>query len=182
MPRGGLTLVAPDLAYLPAYKAALETGWSANTTRDTSKQELSKIALGPDRFIGDFTWRPGQLIVLEDGTQVERLPGFTRWIWDGGFCGSINIRHLPGTDELPPHVSGHVGYSVVPWKRRQGCASFALRAILPLGAEMGLGRLMVTCDPDNVGSRAVIEKCGGSPVEPLDPRAEKFRYWVQTSI
>ncbi|MFY7959935.1 MAG: GNAT family N-acetyltransferase [Elsteraceae bacterium] len=180
MPRGGLSLVEPASAYLPAYRAALETGWSANTTRDTSGLELRKIALDPERFLADFVWKPGQEIDLGGGKFVERLPGVTRWIWDGAFCGSINFRHVQGAEDLPEHVSGHIGYSVVPWKRRQGCASFALRAILPIAADRGLSRVMVTCDPDNVGSRRVIESCGGEPVEPLDPTAEKYRFWIKT--
>lgn len=180
MPRGDLRLVEPAQAYLSEYKAALESGWSANTTRDTSGLELRKISLDPDGFLADFIWKPGQEIDLGDGKIVERLPGVTRWIWDGGFCGSINFRHVQGAEELPPHVSGHIGYSVVPWKRRLGCASFGLRAMLPIAAECGLNRVMVTCDPDNEGSRRVIETCGGEPVEPLDPTAEKYRFWVKT--
>jgi predicted acetyltransferase len=41
-------------------------------------------------------------------------------MWDGEFCGSIGLRWLPGTEELPPHCLGHIGYAVVPWKRRLG--------------------------------------------------------------
>jgi predicted acetyltransferase len=181
MPRGGLRLVEPAQAYLPAYRAALETGWSANTTRDTSALELAAIDADPALFLENFTWRPGQEIDLGEGRIVERLPGVTRWIWDGEFCGSINFRHVPGSEELPAHVSGHIGYSVVPWKRRQGFARFALSAMLKIAAERGLGRVTVTCDPDNIGSRRVIESCGGEPVEPLDPAAEKHVFWIRTA-
>jgi len=35
-------------------------------------------------------------------------------MWDGEFCGQIAFRWQPGTEALPPHCLGHVGYSVVP--------------------------------------------------------------------
>ena len=57
------------------------------------------------------------MVVRADGSRTERLPGLIRWIWHDGFCGNINFRHLPGTEDLPPHVSGHVGYNVLSWRR-----------------------------------------------------------------
>ena len=60
----------------------------------------------------------GGPITLPDGTQVARLPGFVRWMWDGEFCGQIGFRWQFGTEALPPHCLGHIGYAVVPWKRR----------------------------------------------------------------
>ena len=55
------------------------------------------------------------------------LPGFRRWIWDGEASGSIGFRWQKGTAALPSHVLGHIGYAVVPWKRRRVGATEALR-------------------------------------------------------
>ena len=63
---------------------------------------------------------------MDGGSEVARLPGLTRWMWQDGFCGAINLRYEPGTTDLPPHVSGHIGYSVVPACRGRGCATRAL--------------------------------------------------------
>ena len=68
---------------------------------------------------------------------AQRLPGFSRWIWDGEFCGSIGFRWQPGTEVLPPHCLGHIGYAVVPWKKRRGHATRALAAMLPLARAEG---------------------------------------------
>ena len=92
---------------------------------------------------------------------MPRLPGFVRWIWDGELAGSIGLRWQPGTDALPPHVLGHVGYAVVPWKRRRGYATRALGLLLPEARAQGLRRVELTADPDNLASHRVIERNGG---------------------
>ena len=105
----------------------------------------------------------GGPITLPDGTRVPRLPGFRRWIWDGEASGSIGFRWQKGTAELPSHVLGHIGYAVVPWKRRRGYATRALALILPVAREVGLHRVEITCDDDNEASRRVILANGGVP-------------------
>jgi predicted acetyltransferase len=84
---------------------------------------------------------------------------------DGDFCGKIHLRWQPGTADLPEHVLGHIGFMVVPWKRRQGYASAALRLILPAAAKLGLPYVEITTDPDNIASQRVITACGGVLVE-----------------
>jgi predicted acetyltransferase len=96
---------------------------------------------------------------------VARLPGFRRWMWDGEFCGLIGLRWQPGTVELPPHVLGHIGYAVVPWKQRLGYATRALRLLLPEARQLGLPYVEITTDADNVASQRVIEANGGRLVE-----------------
>jgi predicted acetyltransferase len=86
-------------------------------------------------------------------------------MWDGTFCGSISLRWQDGTDALPPHVLGHIGYAVVPWKQGRGYASEALRLVLVEATRIGIRRLEITTDPDNIASQRVIEKNGGRYVE-----------------
>jgi predicted acetyltransferase len=40
--------------------------------------------------------------------------------------------------------------------------TFMLRAMLDKAKEMGLGRVLVTCDARNIASTGVIAKCGGA--------------------
>jgi predicted acetyltransferase len=92
---------------------------------------------------------------------VARLPGYRRWIWDDGFCGSISFRWQPGTEALPPTCLGHIGYAVVPWKRGRGYATRALAMMLPEARKEGLAYVELTADLDNVASQKVITNNGG---------------------
>jgi predicted acetyltransferase len=86
-------------------------------------------------------------------------------MWDGEFCGVIGLRWQRGTDELPPHCLGHIGYSVVPWKRRRGYATEALRLLLPHVWQEGLTYVEIVADADNIPSQRVIEANGGVLIE-----------------
>lgn len=180
-----IELVEPSLARLPAYVAALKTGWSPNTTRDVSAEQLASIRADADGFLRDLTRREGGTVTLGDGSVAPRLPGRVLWIWDGAFCGAINLRFVPGTLDLPPHVSGHLGYAVVPWKRGRGCATRALALLLPVARGLGLPRVLVTCDTGNAASRRVIEANGGvaagSAPHPDQPGEHKLLFWIDTA-
>lgn len=184
-----MELVAPSLAHLDEYAAALRQGWSPSNVRDISGEQLAEIAADPDGFIARFS-TPGGTVTLGDGRVVPRLPGPMRWMWDtaapdGAFCGSIGLRYLPGTEDLPDHVPGHIGYAVVPWKRRLGYATSALRQILPHAVAAGLRHVNLTCDDGNRPSQKVIEANGGvllsrSP-EPDRPGHDKLLFRIVLS-
>lgn len=163
-----MILVTPALEHLESYTAALRTGWSPDNLRDeTAVEELEEIERDPDAFVRrlDDPEGKGPPIRFPDGSQVPRLPGLRRWMWDGEFCGSIGFRWAPGTAELPPWCYGHIGYAVVPWKRGRGYATAAVAAILPLARERELPFIYVTTLPDNVASQRVILANGGVLVD-----------------
>lgn len=155
--------------HLPSYIAALERGWSADNLRGeaAAREELERISRDARGFVDQLEDREarGGDITLPDGSKVARLPGYRRWLWDGEFCGSIGFRWQPGTEALPPHVLGHVGYAVVPWRQRRGYATQALRDLLPEVRKEGLAWVDLTTDPSNVASQRVITANGGVLVE-----------------
>lgn len=163
-----MELVWPAQPYLASYVDALERGWSPDNVRAVAgREELQRIREDPALFLEQQVDREaaGPPVVLPDGSSVPRLPGYRRWMWDGAFCGVIGFRWQPGTTALPPHCLGHIGFSVVPWKRGLGYATRALALLLPDVAAEGLEHVELTTDLTNGASQAVIRANGGELVE-----------------
>ncbi len=163
-----MDLVVPALEHLPSYVDALTRGWSPMTTDDQAgRRELTRIEADPAAFVAelDSIETRGRTLTLGDGSHVPLLPGFRRWMWDGEFCGSIGLRWSPDGGELPEYCLGHIGYTVVPWRRRRGYASAALQQMLPAARRRGMDFVELTTDVDNLPSQKVIIANGGRLVE-----------------
>jgi predicted acetyltransferase len=94
--------------------------------------------------------------------------------------GRVSIRHR--LNDFLLRVGGHVGYVVVPHFRRQGHATTILGLALHIAHErLGIGRVLVTCDDDNIGSIRTIENNGGileDVISGPDLDKPKRRYWI----
>ncbi|RJT39217.1 GNAT family N-acetyltransferase [Mesorhizobium waimense] len=163
-----IEIVKPALEHLSSYKAALERGWSPDNVRleEATREQLAAIEQDPVAFLADLDDPEGKgpPITLPDGRTVPRLPGFRRWIWDGQVAGSIGFRWQTGTAALPPHVLGHIGFAVVPWKRRRGYATEAVRLMLDEARAVGLEFVEITAKSHNPASHKVILANGGKLV------------------
>lgn len=96
---------------------------------------------------------------------------------NGKVIGIIQIRHA-----LTPHllqVGGHIGYSVSPDERRKGYGTQMLQLALEKCREIGLTRVLVTCDKANIASAAVIQTNGGILENEIAfDGVPKQRYWI----
>jgi predicted acetyltransferase len=95
--------------------------------------------------------------------------------------GRVSIRHA--LNPFLERFGGHIGYVVVPEFRRQGYATAILAQSLQIARrKLGLTRVLLTCDDDNVGSIKTIEKNGGV-LESIvtDGNNRKRRYWIDTA-
>lgn len=182
-----MQLVRPSRGYLAGYVEALERGWSPDNLRGdvAAREQLARIVEDSEAFLASLVARDADgIVTLPDGSRVPRIPGYHRWMWDGEFCGRIGLRWQPGTEALPPYCLGHIGYTVVPWKRRRGYATQALHDILPEARAEGLRYVELTTPPDNRPSQRVIEANGGVFVEEFTTPASlgghrEYRYRVR---
>ena len=105
--------------------------------------------------------------------RMWEVPVTELWYLRGAdYIGTVMIRH-----ELTPPLlydGGNIGYHVVPGYRRQGHATAMLAAACDRCREQGMSRVLLTCRPDNLGSRRVIEANGGV----LDSADDLLRYWI----
>lgn len=160
----------PQLPMLASYVDALRRGFSPCTDVDASAEVLAAVTRDPEAYIASLAddQPPGGTRSLSDGRVMPLLPMRMRWIWDGAFCGVVNLRWQPGTTALPDHVLGHVGYAIVPWRRGHGLAKRALRHILSEAREVGLDAVTICTTADNPASQAVIRANGGGTPEPFN--------------
>ncbi|MDQ0276226.1 putative acetyltransferase [Arthrobacter silviterrae] len=166
--------------------ATFHKSWiEAKTEWPDGHQDGSGIRLG-DRFetTEEFEAWIERLTIPEDpamlfsGVQVDTS---RFWIVEHEtYLGAIELRHV-----LTPFMLeavGHIGYSIRPTARGRGIASWALKAILPHARSIGLTRVLLTFDEQNLPSARTIEKNGGVLEDVRSTEiGVKRRYWIDLS-
>lgn len=93
--------------------------------------------------------------------------------------GVAKLRHLltPTLED----IGGHIGYNIRPSERGKGYGTLILALTLDCARELGLSRVLLTCDTDNIRSARVIMRNGGvltsEGYSPLRG-ARVSRYWI----
>ena len=145
---------------------------------DAGEQEINGYFGKPD-------WSHSQTVEkLDAWARGEDLgdwvPSTTRFlISNGRILGNYNIRHEL-TDALMAY-GGSCGYSVRPSERQKGYATMMLGHAKDLGRQLGLGRMLLTCNPENIGSSKTIERNGGILQDVLyndQLESQVARYWI----
>ncbi len=94
--------------------------------------------------------------------------------------GMVNIRF--GLNVSLFQEGGHVGYSIRPTQRGKGFATQMLQDALGFCRFIGLSKVLLICEKENVASARVIEKCGGVLENEVKRGSDGVwlkRYWVE---
>lgn len=93
------------------------------------------------------------------------------------FVGAVNIRHYL-TQELLLN-GGHIGDGIRPSERRKGYATAMIALALEEAKKLGIRRVLMCCDKDNVGSARSIANNGGIlENEVVVNGILQQRYWI----
>ncbi len=166
-----LFLAEPSLTYKDSFIAG---------TRELQAEGL-ELSINLDKISKDFE---AFLHSLKESKHVKtssnRVPMSDFWLINGNeYVGRLSLRHE--LNEALLVWGGHIGYQIRPSKRRRGYGKEILRLGLVKAKELGLSRVLVTCDEDNTGSRKIIEYNGGkleNIIEVGDLPVRKMRYWI----
>ena len=109
-----------------------------------------------------------------------RVPTTDFWLIDGDeVVGRLSLRHE--LNDFLLKVAGHIGYVIRPSRRCRGYGKEILHLGLEQARLIGLKRVLVTCDENNIGSKKVIESNGGkfeNAVVVNGSPIMKLRYWI----
>lgn len=96
---------------------------------------------------------------------------------DDKLLGMIDIRHK--LNEYLFNFGGHIGYSIRKSERRKGYAKEMLEQALGKCREMGLDKVLITCDKENIASASTIKSQGGVLENEVNEEDEIVqRYWI----
>lgn len=164
----------------PEYKTQLFdmlTEWKADIEQNQTNQSPWMI------FRNDFHDFDYYLENLEikEGAANGWVPDTTLFCLDKDrniFVGAVNIRHYLNEGLL--RSGGHIGDGIRPSERRKGYATAMIGLALKECKKLGIDRVLMCCDKENVGSAKSIQKNGGVLENEIEEDGTiEQRYWIQ---
>lgn len=165
----------------PDHRAQLEdmlSEWSADIARNGGNRSPWAIFKNDYR---DFERYLEELEVTEPRDGL--VPDSTFFCLDRDrniFVGAVNIRH--SLNEYLLRSGGHIGDGIRPSERRKGFATAMVALALEECRRMGMNRVLMCCDRDNIGSARSILRNGGVLENEIEDDGEIVqRYWIDLS-
>ena len=94
------------------------------------------------------------------------------------FVGAVNIRHYLNDELLK--TGGHIGDGIRPSERRKGYATAMIALALDECKKLGISKILMCCEKDNIGSAKSIIKNGGVLENEVEEDGHiEQRYWIQ---
>lgn len=118
---------------------------------------------------------------IKVATEEGRVPDTTLFCLDldrNIFVGAVNIRHYLNEGLL--RSGGHIGDGIRPSERRKGYATAMIALALEECRRLGIDRVLMVCDKDNIGSAKSITNNGGVLENEIEEDGcIEQRYWIQ---
>jgi len=157
--------------------ADMLTEWKADIVENHTNSSPWKIFANDFR---DFDYYLENLDTKE-GDPNGWVPDTTLFCLDKDrniFVGAVNIRHY-----LNDHLmktGGHIGDGIRPSERRKGYATAMVALALEECRKLGIEKVLMCCDKENIGSAKSIRKNGGVLENEVEEDGHiEQRYWIQ---
>lgn len=178
-------LVVPSEKYRDSFLQAYQE--FASGCGFVASRELEKPEWSLGRLQIDFGSYIQHIYRMKDRTtqRPDLVPETRLWlIEDDEFVGVISIRHE--LNDFLRIYGGNIGYAIRPSRQKQGYDTTMLRLALEYVKQLGIDKVLITCDWDNIGSRKVIESNGGILENEIEiKRGDEIvlirRYWIDLS-
>ncbi len=172
-----IELVKPHSRYQASFMAAFN-----ELTTDSDR--ISWIYMGEAGykvfFNMSFADYVNTLLISESTPSAHFVKDTTYWaVKDDEVVGRISLRHE--LNEFLAKIGGHIGYIVAQSHRQQGFAGDMLQRLLATPKAKDIGKLLLTCDENNVASEKTITKNGGifeSLISAGPGKGNKKRFWI----
>lgn len=123
------------------------------------------------------------LLLSETIPDAGLVPQTTYWACkDDVVVGRIALRHFL-TEDLT-EFGGHIGYEVHPLFRKMGIAKEMLRQVLQTEKAKSIGKLLLTCAPNNIASNKTILANGGVLTKTVFAKKQQRDtnyYWIDAT-
>ena len=135
---------------------------------------------GLDKYLEDYE---GWLEYLERCKKPteDRVPGLTYFLVresDNKIIGMANIRLY--LNESLKREGGHIGYGIRPTERRKGYATAMIDLALEEAKKLGIHRVLMCCDKENIASaKSIINNGGILENEVVVNGVTEQRYWIE---
>lgn len=143
-------LVEPNEAYLQSYMDAF---------MEYEDHQIASYGLSDAKAIDIFEKYDNYR--TERNLKPNRVGAHFFWLVDDEkdyFIGEVSIRHR--LTEALEQYGGHIGYGVRYSEWNKGFGTLMLKLALAEAKKIGLEKVLITCDDDNIGSARVMEKNG----------------------
>jgi predicted acetyltransferase len=172
-------LVAPALRHRQSFVEALREGFRRGSQPVADEARIREIERDFAGYLREIT-DPSGTVRLPTGELVPKVPFSVRWlVEDDEFIGEASIRHELNAWLL--RAGGHVGYGIRPSRQRRGFGRLILALALDECRRLGIERVLVTCQEDNLASARIIEANRGVLENvTCDPagHGRLRRYWI----